>query len=66
MVCGTGVGASIAANKAKGIGARIVGAWLTNDLVKAWLEAEFSTDEDFRRRVAKLYAMESGLADGTI
>lgn len=89
MVCGTGVGASIAANKVKGIraavchdvhsahqcvehddvnvmciGAQIVGAWLANDLVKAWLEAEFSTDEDFRRRVAKLHAMESGTADG--
>ncbi len=76
MVCGTGVGASIAANKVKGIraavchdvhsahqsvehddvnvmciGAQIVGAWLAKDLVAAYLSAEFSTDEDFRRRV---------------
>ena len=83
MVCGTGVGASIAANKIKGIraavchdvhsahqsvehddvnvmciGAQIVGAWLAKDLVQAYLKAEFSTDEDFRRRVRKLAEMD--------
>lgn len=83
MVCGTGVGASIAANKMRGIraavchdvhsahqsvehddvnvmclGAQIVGPWLAKDLITAYLAAEFSTDEDFRRRVAKLHAME--------
>lgn len=83
MVCGTGVGASIAANKVKGIraavchdvhsahqcvehddvnvmciGAQIVGPWLARDLITAYLAAEFSTDEDFRRRVAKLHEME--------
>ena len=84
MVCGTGVGASIAANKMKGIraavchdvhsahqsvehddvnvmciGAQIVGAWLARDLISAYLEAEFSTDEDCRRRVAKLHEMDA-------
>ncbi len=84
MVCGTGVGASIAANKMKGIraavchdihsahqsvehddvnvmciGAKIVGPWLANDLITSFLEAEFSTDEDFRRRVEKLHQMDS-------
>ena len=83
MVCGTGVGAAIAANKVKGIraavchdihsahqcvehddvnvmciGAQIVGAWLAKDLISAYLTAEFSTDPDFRRRVAKLGEME--------
>src|SRR3954453_8888096 len=83
MVCGTGGGAAIAANKMKGIraavchdvhsahqsvehddvnvmciGAQIVGEWLAKDLITAYLAAEFSTDEDFRRRVAKLHAME--------
>ena len=83
MVCGTGVGASIAANKMKGIraavchdvhsahqcvehddvnvmciGAQIVGAWLANDLISSYLSAEFSTDEDFRRRVEKLRVMD--------
>ena len=85
MVCGTGVGASIAANKMKGIraavchdvhsahqcvehddvnvmciGAQIVGAWLALDLIDAYLGATFSTDEDFRRRVAKLREMDRG------
>lgn len=84
MVCGTGVGASIAANKMRGIraavchdvhsahqcvehddvnvmciGAQIVGAWLAKDLITAYLDARFSTDPDFRRRVEKLAAMDS-------
>jgi ribose 5-phosphate isomerase B len=83
MVCGTGVGASIAANKMKGIraavchdihsahqcvehddvnvmclGAQIVGPWLALDLIDSYLAARFSTDADFRRRVAKLEAMD--------
>lgn len=84
MVCGTGVGASIAANKMPGIraavahdvysahqcvehddvnvlclGAQIVGEPLAFDLLRAYLAAEFSTAEEFRRRVAKLAEMES-------
>jgi ribose 5-phosphate isomerase B len=85
MVCGTGVGASIAANKVKGIraavchdvhsahqcvehddvnvmciGAQIVGPWLAKDLIAAYLAAQFSTAEEFRRRVAKLAEMDAG------
>jgi ribose 5-phosphate isomerase B len=84
MVCGTGVGAAIAANKMKGIraavchdvhsahqcvehddvnvmciGAQIVGPWLARDLITAYLGASFSTDPDFRRRVAKLHDMDA-------
>ncbi|UMA64417.1 ribose 5-phosphate isomerase B [Roseivivax marinus] len=84
LVCGTGVGASIAANKVRGIraavghdvhsahqcvehddvnvlciGAQIVGPWLAFDLIDAYLGAEFSTDEDFRRRVAMLHDMDN-------
>ena len=85
MVCGTGVGASIAANKMKGIraavchdvhsahqsvehddvnvmciGAQIVGPWLATDLITAYLQARFAIeDEDFRRRVEKLHAMDA-------
>lgn len=84
MVCGTGVGAAIAANKVRGIraavchdvhsahqsvehddvnimciGAQIVGPWLAFDLIDAFLAAEFSTDEDFRRRVEKLHQMDA-------
>lgn len=83
MVCGTGVGASIAANKVRGIraavchdvhsahqsvehddvnvmciGAQIVGPWLANDLVAAFLAAQFEDNEDYRRRVAKLHEMD--------
>lgn len=83
MVCGTGVGASIAANKVKGIraavchdvhsahqsvehddvnvmciGAQIVGPWLARDLLKAFLDAEFSATEECVRRVAKLADLE--------
>ena len=36
------------------IGAKIVGPWLARDLVQSFLQAEFSTDADFRRRVDKL------------
>ena len=85
MVCGTGVGASIAANKVRGIraavchdihsahqsvehddvnvmciGAQIVGPWLAADLITSYLQARFAIeDEDFRRRVEKLHAMDA-------
>ena len=39
-------------------GAQIVGAWLAKDLISAYLSAEFSIDEDFRRRVEKLRLMD--------
>jgi ribose 5-phosphate isomerase B len=41
------------------LGAQIVGPWLARDLVDIYLAATFSTDADFRRRVAKLAAMEA-------
>jgi ribose 5-phosphate isomerase B len=90
MVCGTGVGAAIAANKIDGIraavchdvysahqcvehddvnvlclGAQIVGDQLAQDLVRTYLSAEFSTSEEFRRRVAKLAELERTQADVT-
>ena len=83
MICGTGVGACIAANKIAGIraalchdvysahqcvehddvnvmclGAQIVGDKLAMELIEAFLKAEFSTEEHFRRRVRKLHEME--------
>ena len=85
MVCGTGVGAAIAANKLGGIraavchdvysahqcvehddvnvlclGAQIVGDRLALDLLRTYLGAEFSTSEEFRRRVRKLADLERG------
>ncbi len=40
------------------LGAQIVGEPLALDLLRAYLMAEFSTAEEFRRRVAKLAEME--------
>ncbi len=87
MVCGTGVGAAIAANKLPGIraalchdiysahqcvehddvnvmclGAQIVGDALAYELIRAFLDARFSTEEHFRRRVRKLAEMEERFA----
>jgi ribose 5-phosphate isomerase B len=38
------------------IGAQIVGPWLAKDLVAAYLDAKFSTDEKFTPQVVKLDA----------
>lgn len=87
LVCGTGVGACIAANKIPGIraalchdtysahqsvehdnvnllciGAQIVGIKLVAEILHAFLNAEFSTEEHFRRRVAKLAELEQRAA----
>ena len=91
MVCGTGVGACIAANKTPGIraalchdvysahqcvehddvnvmclGAQIVGSTLAIELIHSFLEATFSTEEHFRRRVRKLGEMEQRFADDIV
>ncbi|HNR47600.1 MAG TPA: ribose 5-phosphate isomerase B [Anaerolineaceae bacterium] len=83
VLCGSGVGACIAANKMKGVyagvchdvysahqgvehdnmnvlclGARIVGIELAKELVAAFLNAKFSTEERHRRRVAKVLELE--------
>ena len=83
MLCGTGIGAAIAANKVPGIracvchdvhsahqgvehddmnvlcmGGKIIGPWHAKDIVEAFVKAEFSTDEYFTQRAAKLNAME--------
>ena len=42
------------------IGAQIVGPWLACDLISTYLKASFSTEEEFRRRVAKLSLLEKG------
>ncbi len=91
LVCGTGVGASIAANKVPGIRAAVIhdtyvarqgvehddvnvaclGAWvvgrrIAEDVVTAFLAAEFSTDPDCRRRVRQLADMELAAAEGLL
>ena len=83
LVCGTGQGAVMAANKLPGIrcglahepysahqavehddaNAIAMGAWLVPhalipDIVREFLDAAFDDDEDTRRRVAKLNALD--------
>lgn len=79
IICGTGIGISIAANKIKGVraalchdvfsakatrehnnanilamGARVIGPGLALEIVKAFLETDFSNDERHIRRIAML------------
>lgn len=83
MVCGSGIGASMAANKLPGVraalchdvysahqsvehddanvlclGAQIVGEKLALDLVRTYLEASPSQEEQFRRRIEKMAELE--------
>jgi ribose 5-phosphate isomerase B len=83
LICGSGVGASVAANKLPGIraavchdtysahqgvehddmnvltlGARVIGAELAVELVRAFLNARFSGEERHVRRLNKLMAIE--------
>ena len=84
MICGSGVGASVAANKVKGIraavchdiysahqgvehddmnvlclGSRIVGLEVAKELVKAFLDAEYTHEERHQRRLEKVISMEN-------
>jgi ribose 5-phosphate isomerase B len=83
LVCGSGVGAVIAANKVPGaraglchdtysagqgvehddmnvlcLGARVIGEVLARDLIKAFLNAQFTGEERHRRRLEKVLALE--------
>jgi ribose 5-phosphate isomerase B len=40
------------------MGERVLGPGLAEEIVKAWLEAEFSEEERHSRRVAKIRALE--------
>ena len=82
-ICGSGVGACVAANKVSGVraalitdsfsahqgvedddmnvmclGGRVTGQALSWDLVQTFLSAHFKGDERFRRRLAKVTALE--------
>lgn len=84
LVCGSGVGVSVAANKIRGIyagmchdtysahqgvehddmnviclGARIIGVELAREVVKAFLNAQFTGEERHVRRVGKTRAIEA-------
>ncbi len=83
LVCGSGVGASVAANKLPGIraglchdtysahqgvehddmnvlvmGARVIGPELARELLKAYLEVDFTGEERHRLRMKKVQALE--------
>ena len=83
LICGSGVGASVAASKIPGIraaachdtysahqgvehddinivvlGARVIGAELAREIVRAFLAAEFSGEERHLRRLNKIKAIE--------
>jgi ribose 5-phosphate isomerase B len=82
-ICGSGVGACVAANKVPGVraalitdsfsahqgvedddmnvmclGGRVTGQALSWDLVQTFLSAHFKEDERFKRRLAKVSALE--------
>src|ERR1700739_2005850 len=83
LICGSGVGASIAANKLAGVragichdtysghqgvehdnmnvlvmGSRVIGEKLADDVVRAFLGANFTNEERHVRRLAKVHALE--------
>jgi len=83
LICGSGIGACIAANKIDGIyaglghdvysagqgvehdnmnvlclGARVIGPALVPELVRAFLNGQFSTEERHQRRVGKIRDLE--------
>jgi ribose 5-phosphate isomerase B len=86
LICGSGVGVAVAANKFPGIragmchdiysahqgvehddmnvlclGARVIGAGLMLDLVRAFVAAHFTGEERHCRRLAKIIALEHPL-----
>ena len=90
LICGSGVGAVVAANKIPGIraaichdcysahqgvehdnmnvlviGARIIGFELAHDLVWLFLGAEYSGEERFERRLAKVKELERKFSKNT-
>ena len=90
LICGSGVGASVAANKLPGIraaichdiysahqgvehddmnvlvlGGRIIGPALVPELVRAFVAAQFTSEERHVRRLAKVKAIEKRYTQGS-
>jgi ribose 5-phosphate isomerase B len=91
LICGSGVGACIAANKFPGIraslchdiyssrqgvehddmnvlclGARVIGAELAMTLMMAFLNAQFSKEEKYHRRLDKVLSIEKRTMNKTV
>jgi RpiB/LacA/LacB family sugar-phosphate isomerase len=89
LVCGSGVGASVAVNKIPGVraglchdhysahqgvehddmnvlvmGGRVIGESVALELVRAFLDAKYTTEERHQRRLDKVKAIEKRYADG--
>ncbi|MDF2960914.1 MAG: ribose 5-phosphate isomerase [Paenibacillus sp.] len=87
LICGTGIGMMIAANKVPGIrcalvhdlfsakatrehndtnvlamGERVIGPGVAQEIIKIWLETEFSNGERHRNRIGKVKALEEKYA----
>lgn len=83
VLCGTGIGACISANKIKGIrcalcsdpvsarltrehndsnilamGQRVIGVEVMKEIVRVWVNTEFSNDERHARRIRKIAELE--------
>jgi ribose 5-phosphate isomerase B len=83
LICGTGIGMTIAANKIPGIrcalvhdlfsakatrehndsnvlamGERVIGPGLAQEIVRVWLDTEFSGDPRHERRIGKIRSIE--------
>lgn len=43
------------------LGGEVIGIYTAKEVIRAFLAAEFSTDEEFRRRVAKLELMDAAM-----
>lgn len=88
LICGSGAGVSVAANKLNGIravmcsdtytahqsrehddcnvlclGARVTGAELAMEIVRAFVQARFTNEERHRRRLEKIEQMEKNERD---
>jgi len=87
LICGTGIGMSISANKVKGIrcalvhdmfsaqatrehndtnvlamGERVIGPGVAQEIVRIWLETEFSQGPRHQNRINKMMAIEAKYA----
>ena len=87
LICGTGIGMTIAANKVPGIrcalvhdlfsakatrehndsnvlamGERVIGPGVAQEIIRIWLETEFSQGERHKNRVSKVKAIEDKFA----